>query len=54
MYLNNRKTTVVDGQAQESTGGELLLGGTNPNYFSGSITYTPLVDDAKWKILLNG
>lgn len=36
-----------------SSGAELYLGGTNPNKYTGSITYTPVTQQAYWTVTMN-
>jgi len=36
-----------------ATGGELLLGGTNPNYYTGDITYVPLANQTYWEFKMD-
>lgn len=31
------------------SGGELMLGGTDPQYYSGSFTYVPLTNETYWE-----
>lgn len=36
-----------------SSGAELYLGGTNPNKYTGAITYTPVTQQAYWTVTMN-
>jgi len=45
-YLN----TAADGTA----GGELTLGGVNPNHYTGDITYVPVTQQQYWNVGLDG
>ena len=35
-------------------GGELLLGGTDPNHFAGNLTYVPLSAETYWQFKMDG
>ena len=35
-------------------GGELLLGGTDPNHFVGNLTYIPLSAETYWQFKMDG
>ena len=34
-------------------GGELLLGGTDPNHYSGNLTYVPLSSETYWEFKMD-
>jgi len=34
-------------------GGELMLGGTNPNYYTGQFTYVPLTSETYWEFAMD-
>ena len=36
------------------SGGELLLGGINPTYYTGNISYVPVIRQAFWQIKITG
>ncbi len=37
-----------------TTGGELLLGGTDPNHYSGSLMYVELSSETYWEFRMDG
>ena len=37
-----------------TTGGELLLGGTDPNHIVGSLSYVPLSNQTYWEFKMDG
>ncbi len=37
-----------------TTGGELLLGGTDPNHYSGSLIYVQLSSETYWEFKMDG
>uniref|UniRef100_A0A8C7Z5J2 renin n=1 Tax=Oryzias sinensis TaxID=183150 RepID=A0A8C7Z5J2_9TELE len=39
---------------KHSPGGELVLGGTDPNYYTGSFNYVKTKDTGKWEVLMKG
>lgn len=47
MYLSTR-------DPQRIPGGELVLGGTDPNYYTGSFNYVPTKGEGKWEVLMKG
>ena len=47
VYLNNR-------DENSTLGGELLLGGTDPNHYVGNLTYIPLIAETYWQFKMDG
>uniref|UniRef100_A0AAR2LYK5 renin n=1 Tax=Pygocentrus nattereri TaxID=42514 RepID=A0AAR2LYK5_PYGNA len=39
---------------QRIPGGELVLGGTDPNYYAGSFNYIPTKGEGKWEVIMKG
>lgn len=39
---------------QHSPGGELVLGGTDPNYYTGSFNYMGTRATGKWEVTMKG
>lgn len=39
---------------KHSPGGELLLGGTDPNYFIGNFNYLETREMGKWEVTMKG
>ena len=39
---------------QGAEGGELILGGTDPDHFTGNITWTPVTLSAYWEFKVDG
>lgn len=37
----------------KTTGGELLIGGTDSSHFDGSLSYIPLTEETYWKVKMN-
>lgn len=42
--------SLVVSDTNADVGGDLALGGTNTNYYTGDITYVPLTEKSYWKI----
>lgn len=43
-------SSLVVSDTNANVGGDLALGGTNTNYYTGDITYVPLTEKSYWKI----
>lgn len=39
---------------QHSPGGELVLGGTDPNYYTGNFNYMETREMGKWEVTMKG
>uniref|UniRef100_A0A3B1K1A8 renin n=1 Tax=Astyanax mexicanus TaxID=7994 RepID=A0A3B1K1A8_ASTMX len=46
LIINNFKNIIP--------GGELVLGGTDPNYYTGSFNYVPTKGEGKWEVIMKG
>lgn len=45
-FLNNNYTDTI--------GGEIILGGTDPKYYTGEITWLPITSQGYWQFLMDG
>ncbi|KAG8246778.1 hypothetical protein J6590_077119 [Homalodisca vitripennis] len=52
-YLNKASDS-SSGDSSSGEGAELVLGGVDPNHYTGDFTYTPVIEQTYWKIQIDG
>ena len=54
MSVCTHLSIVIVRNENSTVGGELLLGGTDPNHFVGNLTYIPLSAETYWQFKMDG
>ena len=50
MYQPNKFNKSFSRDPEAEIGGELILGGSDPNFFTGNMTYVPVQRQGYWEI----
>ena len=54
MNIYQDTTFAYSRDAKETKGGEIMLGGSDPKYYQGNFTYTPVTQKGYWQFKMDG